>query len=249
MRVIYRLFSVSALLAALVPVSEAQMQGVPPGHWQEGSVVGQAVWRGVIYVNNANWQWQPRMLQMSERYNAQAGFRIEKQGMVSESRPGQRFHILGGHIATLTTARPGLQPSVSLLQTDPDTPRLEARGELAKGQFRYGEITFSVHHVLAWQDSSAADSGWRLVSGDVTPDMALQVKRQLWQVRDYKWEPVYSGLSTRQDAFTVMSDSESQNMIAGAWVTALENIRVRFPGAEEPVIRWQGSLTPVIMYF
>ncbi|EHR4802049.1 fimbrial protein, partial [Salmonella enterica] len=33
------------------------------------------------------------------------------------------------------------------------------------------------------------------------------------------------------------------------WLTSLEGIRVRFPGAEEPVSRWQGSLTPVVNYF
>ncbi|ELD0507689.1 fimbrial protein, partial [Escherichia coli] len=27
------------------------------------------------------------------------------------------------------------------------------------------------------------------------------------------------------------------------------DVRVNFPGAEEPVKRWQGNLTPVVVYF
>ncbi|EAY3751345.1 fimbrial protein, partial [Salmonella enterica] len=44
-------------------------------------------------------------------------------------------------------------------------------------------------------------------------------------------------------------DNGIKNRIAGARVTSLEGIRVRFPGAEEPVTRWQGNLTPVVNYF
>lgn len=49
-------------------------------------------------------------------------------------------------------------------------------------------------------------------------------------------------------AFAIAVDG-TKNQIAGAWLTSLEGIRVRFPGAEEPVSRWQGSLTPVVNYF
>ncbi len=173
---------------------------------------------------------------------------------MSESRPGRRYYILKGYTTTLTSARPGLQPSVSLLHAGHGVVRLEARGKLAKGQVRYGEITFTASHVLAWQDSTTAEKGWSVVSGNVTPDAAQEIKRLLWQVRDYRWNPSYSGLKTRPDAFTVMPgsflpDNGTKNQIAGAWLTSLEGIRVRFPGAEEPVSRWQGSLTPVVNYF
>lgn len=246
--------SVVALLSLLMPTTNARMQDFTSGHWQEGGAMGTANLSGTLYVRGVTWQWHPQILQMSNSSCIQAGLRLGKQGMMSESSPGQLYYILGGHTTTLTTVRPGLQPSVSLLQTDPVAPRLEARGELAKGQVRYGEITFSVRHVLAWQDSTTADSGWSVVSGDVTPDMEQQIKNQLWQVTGYDWEPVYSGLTARPDAFTAMPDSiqpenKTKHNIAGAWVTALEDIRVRFPGAEEPVKRWQGNLTPVVMYF
>ncbi|EBA1561084.1 hypothetical protein KG135_003399 [Salmonella enterica subsp. enterica serovar Poona] len=122
------------------------------------------------------------------------------------------------------------------------------------GLVRNGEITFYVHNVLAWQDNSSAERGWSIVSGEVTPYMELQVTRQLWQVAGYDWKSVYSGRVTRSDAFTVMPDelqpeNETQNMNTGAWITALEDIQVRFPGAEGAVKRWQANLTPVVMYF
>lgn len=173
---------------------------------------------------------------------------------MSDSPPDWRYYILKGYTTTLTSARPGLQPSVSLQQAGHDVVRLEARGELAKGQVRYGEISFTVSHVLAWQDSATADKGWSVVSGRVTPDVAQQIKRLLWQVSSYRWNASYSGLTARPDAFTVMPgsflpDNGTKNQIAGAWVTSLEDIRVHFPGAEEPVMRWQGNLTPVVNYF
>ncbi|EHB8454727.1 F4 (K88) fimbria accessory protein FaeJ, partial [Salmonella enterica] len=156
--------------------------------------------------------------------------------------------------SSLTTARPGLQPSVTLLQVTPSSPRIAARGELARGQVRYGEITFTMRHLLAWQDNSMADKGWSVVRGDVTPDMAQQVKRQLWQVNGYEWAPDYAGLTARPDAFIseaemLTSQGEGRQHIAGAWVTSLSDVRVSFPGAEEPVKRWQGNLTPVVAYF
>lgn len=69
------------------------------------------------------------------------------------------------------------------------------------------------------------------------------MKRQLWQVGGYDWAPA------RPDAFVSAGALPGRAFVAGAWVTSLEDIRVRFPGAEEPVKRWQGNLTPVVNYF
>ncbi|EBN9932889.1 fimbrial protein [Salmonella enterica subsp. enterica] len=246
---------IHCLLPVLVSASVcSQPLTVVPAHWQEGMAVGVTEFSGTLYIRETAWQWQPDSVRMSTPDAVQAGLVTGKGGMVSESRAGQDFYILGGHTTSLTTARPGLQPAVSLLQPGRDVVRLEARGELAKGQVRYGEITFTVSHVLAWQDSATAEKGWSVVSGNVTPDAAQQIKRQLWQVSGYQWNPSYSGLTARPDAFTVMpdsflSDNGPEKRIAGAWVMSLQDIRVCFPGAEEPVNRWQGSLTPVVNYF
>ncbi|EMQ5386351.1 fimbrial protein [Salmonella enterica] len=219
------------LMLASASVS-SQPLTVVQAHWQEGMAVGVTELSGTLYIRDTAWQWQPVPLEMSRQ-----------EGMVSESRLGRRYYILKGYTTTLTSARPGLQPSVSLLHAGHGVVRLEARGKLAKGQVRYGEITFTASHVLAWQDSTTAEKGWSVVSGNVTPDAAQDIKRLLWQVRDYRWNPSYSGLKTRPDAFTVMPgsflpDNGTKNQIAGAWLTSLEGIRVRFPGAEEPVSRW-----------
>ncbi|MFZ5316480.1 fimbrial protein [Enterobacter asburiae] len=239
------------LTSASVP---AQPLVIPPGHWQEGMAVGVTEFRGTLYVSDVSWLWQPRSVLMSAPDTVQAGLTTGKDGWVSESRPEQNFYILGGHTSSLTTARPGLQPSVALLQVTQSSPRIAARGELSRGQVRYGEITFTMRHLLAWQDSASADKGWSVVSGDLTPYMEQQVKRLLWQVNGYDWTAVYSGLRTRPDAFTVIPDSfqsgnDSRENIAGAWVTTLCDVRVSFPGAEESVKRWQGNLTPVLEYF
>lgn len=85
---------------------------------------------------------------MSTPDAVQAGLTTGKGGMVSESRAWQDFYILGRHTTSLTTARPGLQPSVTLPQVTPSSPRIAARGEFARGQVRYGEITFTIHHLL-----------------------------------------------------------------------------------------------------
>ncbi|ENB44613.1 F4 (K88) fimbria accessory protein FaeJ, partial [Escherichia coli] len=146
----------------------AQPLIIPPGHWQEGMAVGVTEFSGTLYVRDVSWQWQPRAVRMSTPDAVQAGLTTGKGGMVSESRRGQDFYILGGHTTSLTTARPGLQPSVTLLQVAPSSPRIAARGELARGQVRYGEITFTMHHLLAWQDNITGGQGWSVVSGEVT---------------------------------------------------------------------------------
>ncbi len=111
-----------------------------------------------------------------------------------------------------------------------------------------------MRHLLAWQDDITAGQGWSVVSGEVTPEAEKQVKRQLWQVKGYEWTPDYAGLTARPDAFisgteSLLSQENGRQHIAGAWVTSLSDVRVNFPGAEEPVKRWQGSLTPVVAYF
>ncbi|ECI0430305.1 fimbrial protein [Salmonella enterica subsp. enterica] len=242
---LFFLTSVSVLAQPLI---------IPSGHWQEGMAVGVTEFSGTLYVPEVSWQWQPRAVRMSSTDTVQAGLTTGKSGMISESRAGQDFYILGGHTTSLTTARPGLQPSVTLLQVAPSSPRIAARGELARGQVRYGEITFTMRHLLAWQDNITASQGWSVVSGEVTPGAEKQVKRQLWQVNGYEWTPDYAGLTARPDAFISGAESRllqenGRQHIAGAWVTSLSDVRVNFPGAEEPVKRWQGNLTPVVVYF
>lgn len=246
--------NIRCLLLMLASASVySQSLVITSGHWQEGMAVGVTELSGTLYVRDAAWQWQPRPVCMSAPDAAQAGLVNDREGMVSESRAGEGFYVLGGHTSFLTTARPGLQPSVTWLQVAPSSPRIAARGELSRGQVRYGEITFTMRHLLAWQDSVTADSGWSVVSGEVTPYAEQQVKRQLWQVGGYDWAPVWSGLTARPDAFVsagaLPASGENRASVAGAWVTSLEDIRVRFPGAEEPVKRWQGNLTPVVKYF
>ncbi|HAZ3648143.1 TPA: F4 (K88) fimbria accessory protein FaeJ, partial [Escherichia coli] len=107
----------------------AQPLTIPPGHWQEGMAVGVTEFSGTLYVPEVSWQWQPRAVRMSAPDAVQAGLTTGKSGMVRESRRGQDFYILGGHTTSLTTARPGLQPSVTLLQVAPSSPRIAARGE------------------------------------------------------------------------------------------------------------------------
>lgn len=231
----------------------AQPRVIPPGHWQEEGGGGVAVFGGVVHVRDI-WLWQPQPIRIGASDAIQAGLTNGRRGMVSESRTGGDFCVLGGHTSSLITPRPGLQPSVTWLQVTPSSSRIAARGELAQGQIRYGEITFRMHHVLAWQDGTSADSGWRVVSGDVTPYSSLQVKRQLWQVAGYKWVPEYSGLMARPDAFVsgaemLVSSGKKIPDVVGAWVTSISDVRVNFPGAEEPIKRWQGSLTPVVVYF
>lgn len=232
----------------------AQQQVIQPGHWQEGMAVGVTEFSGTLYIRDVSWVWESRSVQMSAPDAVQAGLIKGQGGMVSKSRAGEEFYILGGRTSSLTTARPGLQPSVTLLQVTPSSPRIAARGQLSRGQVRYGEITFMIHHLLVWQDSKTADKGWSVISGEVTPYAEQQVKRQLWQISDYEWTLEFSGLTVRPDAFISREElqqsvGEKQPSVAGSWVTSLSNVQVNFPGAEEPVKRWHGSLTPVVVYF
>ncbi|MII50051.1 fimbrial protein [Salmonella enterica subsp. enterica serovar Bredeney] len=233
----------------LTPASVlAQPHVIPPGHWQEGMVVGATEFSGTLYVRDISWQWQPRSARINTPDIVKDGLINGQDGTVSESRVGENFYILGGHTSSLTTPRPGLLPSVTLLQVTPSSPCIVARGELSRGQVRYGEITFTMRHLLAWQDSATADKGWSVVNGNVTPDTAQQVNRQLGKIPGYHWIPEFSGLQARPDAFISPGTGDNSD-IAGAWVTSLQDIQVRFPGSEEPVKRWQANLTPVVKYF
>ncbi|HFR7798699.1 TPA: hypothetical protein ACHWY1_004899, partial [Escherichia coli] len=128
--------------------------------------------------------------------------------------------LRGKTILTTPAGREGLSPRVS---------------------YGKGEEGFS----LVWTDVGIAD---------VTPYAEQQVKRRLWQVSGYDWVSGYSGLTGRHDAFIsgaemLTTQKKEKQQIAGAWVTYLGDLRVNFPGTEEPVKRWQGRLTPVVVYF
>ncbi|HIH9051496.1 TPA: fimbrial protein [Escherichia coli] len=200
----------------------AQPLIIPPGHWQEGMAVGVTEFSGTLYVPEVSWQWQPRAVRMSTPDAVQAGLTTGKSGMVSESRRGQDFYILGGHTTSLTTSRPGLQPSVTLLQVTPSSLRIAARRELSREQIRYGEITFIIRHLLEWQ------------------------------VNDYEWSSDYVGLTTRPDAFVsgaealFLQKNDSQ-CIADAWGASLRGVRDA-PGAEEAVKHWAENLMPVVYF-
>lgn len=92
------------------------------------------------------------------------------------------------------------------------------------------------------------------MDGMVIGEVSLGGKWQLLQVNGHEWTPNYAGLTARPDAFisgteSLLSQENGKQHIAGAWVTSLSDVRVNFPGAEEPVKRWQGYLTPVVVYF
>ncbi|MCZ5619831.1 hypothetical protein O5552_07115 [Escherichia coli] len=147
---LFLLTSASALAQPLI---------IPPYHWQEGMAVGGDGIQRQAICSGGFWQWQPRSVRMGAPDAVQAGLTTGKSGMVSESRTGQDFYILGGHTASLTTAHPGLQHVGDIASGDTVIPRIAARGELARGQVRYGEITFTMHHLLAWQDNTTYRSG------------------------------------------------------------------------------------------
>ncbi|RBQ41302.1 fimbrial protein [Escherichia coli] len=228
----------------------AQPLIIPTGHWQEEMIVGVTEFSGTLYVPNVSWQWQPRSMQIAASDAVQTG----KSGMKIENVAEQEFYILGGHTSSLTTARPGLQPSVTLLQVSASSPHIIAKGECFLGKVCYGEITFRIHHLLASQDVSMADNGWSVLSGEVTPYTEQQIKHQLLQVSDYKWISENSRLTARSNIFIsgtepLLPQKKEEQYIAGAWVTSLSHVRVKFSDTKEKVKRWQGSLIPVVMYF
>lgn len=88
---------------------------------------------------------------------------------------------------------------------------------------------------------------------ELADEIEKQVVHQLWQVENYEWRPVFSGHSVSPDLFISDENSESSGSgrpkVAGGWVTSLTDIRINFPGVEEPVKYWQGHLTAVVQYF
>ncbi|WP_407905279.1 fimbrial protein [Escherichia coli] len=237
--------------AFMVGHALAEPLDIPAGHWQANMAVGETVFGGSLYVTHVPWQWQPQSVQVNSH-----NIRTELAGndrILMATRPGQEFYILKGHMTLLACPSPELQPSISLLQPEQTGEHMEVRGELEHGQVRYGEITFKVNHVLAWQDSFSAEKGWSRASGVITPEIEKQVSRQLWQVDNYEWSPVFSGHSVSPDVFisdeNIVSSVSDRPKIAGGWVTSLTDIRVNFTGMEEPVKYWQGHLTAVVKYF
>lgn len=229
----------------------AQSLIIPSGHWQEDMVVGVTEFSGTLYVPNVSWQWQPRSMQIAASDAVLTG---KREVNIEDDLVEQEFDILGGHTSSLTTARPGLQPSVTLFQVSASSPHIIAKGECFLGKVCYGEITFRIHHLLVWQDISMADHGWSVLSGEVTPYTEQKIKKQLLQIIDYKWISDNSRLTARSDAFIsgtvpLLPQKKEEQYIVGAWVTSLSNVRVNFSDTTEKVKRWQGSLIPVVMYF
>lgn len=224
---------------------------VLPGHWQRDMGIGVAEFTGTIFVRNAAWQWQPQPLQ-ADGTATSLNLNTTPQGY--DTPAGSKYTVLAGHTTGLMTAKPGLRPVVTLAQrgTSSATP---VRGELAGGGVRYGEMTFKVQNVLAYQDRAMSGHGWRVAQGgQLAPDVRQQVVRQLWQVQGYHYRAIPASGGIGSDVFTrtpdsVMIEEGDGADVAGAWLTMLEDIKVRFPPADTPVKRWQGNLTPVVMYF
>ncbi|EHC6649135.1 fimbrial protein, partial [Salmonella enterica subsp. enterica] len=91
-------------------------------------------------------------------------------------------------------------------------------------------------------------------AGLTTGKGGMVSESRAWQVNGYEWTSGHAGLPARPDAFisgaeSLLSQENDRQHIAGAWVTSLSDVRGNFPGAEEPVKRWQGNLTPVVVYF
>lgn len=246
------------LLPVLIMLTGAQATSVcarelivRPGHWQRDMAVGVAEFKGTLYMRNTAWLWQPQPLLLAGTANSYHFTTKEMQ----YGTPGSQYTVLAGHTSGLMTAKPGLQPSVTLSQTDATPSRTAIWGEVAGGQVRYGEITFKVRNVLAYQDKSMARRGFSIAGNEaLAPDVRQQVIRQLWQVQGYQYRAEPASNRINSDLFTRSPDRAMVNAgdgtdIAGAWLTMLEDVKVRFPAADAPVKRWQGNLTPVVMYF
>lgn len=100
------------------------------------------------------------------------------------------------------------------------------------------------------QPSGQAESGCGEVLTERLPsDMADALNRTLLQIPAYHGPAHQSGESSPsvwfQDRSMQEKDGEDVG-IAGAAVLAVTDVRVRFPGAEEAIKQWQGSLTPVV---
>ncbi len=246
------------LLGSLVCIpSVAHSYSMIEEHWQEGKSVGIVEINGTLKIKNVSWIWQASPIRLSELDTTLAGLKIGRTGMSLISQKGVRYYILEGHTSSLTSARPGLRPSVSMLQfnSGADEARIQIQGESTHGQVRYGDATFKINHVLAYQDQFMADSGWGVVGRKLDiSGISQRIVTLFYKIFGYDYQNKASDHIVQESAFTGEPDKTVRNAgygegIAGAWITSLEDIYVNFPGSEESVKRWQGILTPVIYYF
>ncbi|HFI9494850.1 TPA: hypothetical protein ACGSP1_004940 [Escherichia coli] len=99
---------------------------------------------------------------------------------------------------------------------------------------------------VGWGNITAVQS-WNVVCGDVTLGTE-------WLVSGYECTPDHAGLTVLTDAFISGAESllireNDRKQIVGVWGIPLSDMWVNFPGAEEPVKRWQGNnLTPVVYF-
>ncbi|EPQ7464103.1 fimbrial protein [Escherichia coli] len=224
-------------------------------HWQEGMSVGGMDLHGTLQIKEVSWLWQTNPVNLSKSDDIRVDMRNRSAGMSLISKNGVQYYILEGHTSSLSYARPGLQPSVSLLQINPVSPRIQIQGEGVHGKIRYGDITFKINHILAYQDHFMADTGWGILGKkSEVPDIARRLAIQFDKVLGYNYQNKPSDNIVRDNAFIdvpekAMKDAGYGEGIAGAWITSLEDIKINFPETEEPVKRWQGALTPVVFYF
>ncbi|MEB5957035.1 fimbrial protein [Escherichia coli] len=214
----------------------AHPQIISLDHRQQRITVGVTEFTSPLYVPDAFWHWQPRVVWMNTSGVMRTGLTTDKDHMDCKSRRGQDFYIPGGHTALLTTAHPRLQSSETLLLVRSSSLRIVVWGKLFREQERYEEIMFMMHHLLAWQEHITGVQNWGVFSDDVTP--GGQMKRQLWQASGYECAPDYAGLTVRPDAF--ISGAES--------LLTQENDRQYIAGAEESVKRWQENLSPMVYF-
>lgn len=229
----------------------------PPGHWQEGGMVGVMELSGEIRVSGPVWLWDTQPLTLMK---AGGTLPLRHDGMETSTGPTIQPVLAGRTITMLPSL--GQLPEVQL-QTDrlPEgLSRIAVRGELPGGQVRHGEMTFRSQTVLALQNGERASArkGWIAVSGsgdaltEILPDgMTEALNRILLQIPDYHG-PLYQSGDTRLSLWprlqSIPSKDGQEEGIAGAAVLAVSDVRVRFPGAEEAIKQWQGSLTPVVTY-
>lgn len=241
----------AALLMSCAVRAEGVNQGMADRHRQDEAFRGVSTLSGTLYIPDIVWRWQPRHLELATAEEVQAGLSAGWKGMSGASRAGEAFFILGGHTSGLASARPGLLPQVRALHSAASRLRLPVRGELVHGQVRTGEISFTMRHVMAYQDRSQSSDGWSVVEGK---DTGLQGRRLiselLNQVPGYNYRDTPSGDVIPAEAFTgaLRGRRGEGEKLAGARVILLENVRVHFPGAEEAVRRWQGNLTLAVTY-
>lgn len=231
----------------------------PPGHWQEGGMVGVMEFSGEIRVSGPVWLWSTQPLTLMKPGGP---LPLRHDGMETSTGPAVQPVLAGRTVSLLPSLEPGQRPDVQL-KTDrlPDgLSRIAVRGVLPGGQVRYGEMTFRATTVMALQDGerASAGKGWQAVSGagevvtERLPDgMTEALNRTLLQIPDYHG-PLYQSGDTRLSLWPRFQGPQSkggqEGGIAGAAVLAVSDVRVRFPGAEEVIRQWQGSLTPVVTY-